>query len=73
MDFGKDEIIKIVKDQGIDIAEDAAEMAAKSLANMSIEMLEKFVDDGKTDWKDMLLAATKGQLQELADAITVKF
>lgn len=72
MGFGKDEVIKMAKDNGLNIAEEALELAAKGLASMTLEMLAKFVDDGKIDWKDMIFAASEGSLKDLADKIEIK-
>lgn len=71
MEFKKEELLEMAKKNGIELAEDALEMAAKRMAVMSIDMLAKFVDDGEVDWKDMILAASEDKLRELADKIEV--
>jgi hypothetical protein len=71
MEFKKEDLMEMAKSSGLNLAEDALEMAAKRLSIMTIDMLAKFVDDGKIDWKDMIFAASEDKLRELAESIEV--
>lgn len=72
MEFKKEDLKEYAKKHGKELAEDALEMAAKRLAEMSLDMLEKFIDDETVDWKDMIWAASEDKLRELAEGIEVK-
>lgn len=72
MEIKKEELLEVVKANGMEVAEEALEMAARRLSTMTIDMIAKFVDDGQIDWKDMIFAASEDKLRELAEKIEVK-
>lgn len=64
----KEEIKKILKDQGLDVAEDALQETAK----MALEIVEVVVKHSPNKYDDMVWAAVKGKAEELLEDIIDK-
>lgn len=65
-------LLEMAKKRGVVLMEDSLEKGAQGMAHLAVDILEELVSQTETPMDDVVLAAIKSTVRDMADKIEVK-